>query len=591
MALLAVLAFLPALENGFVAWDDDRNFLENPRYRGLGLTQLRWMWTTFHMGHYIPLSWMTLGLDYTVWGMNPFGYHLTSVLLHAGAAVALYFVALRLFRSMAGPWRADPRGPALAAAGAALLFALHPLRVESVAWVTERRDVLSGLFFFLSLLGYLRAVDRVPPDRRRLGAALALFVCALLSKASAVVLPAVLLVLDVYPLRRLGGDRGWWGPVARTVYLEKLVFLVPAAAAAALAPVALGDLPQLGVAGKLAVSAWSWVFYLWKSVVPAGLSPLYPMPDEVHPFAGRFVLAYAAVIGIAVVVWRARRRMPGLAVAWLTYGVVLLPLLGVFQNGPQIAADRYTYLAGAVLGLLGAAGLAFLARPLALGAGAAIVVALGGLTWKQIGIWHDSERLWTRVIDQGAESELAYTNLGNELVRQGRVEEAIERFRQALAIKPGFAEAHAGWGTALARAGRPAEAIERYRLAVESWPGYARAHGNWGAALAQLGRLDEAIEHYRRALELDPSLADAAVNWGNALVRTGRFDEAIDRYRRALEFHPGLASAHANWGTALALQGKMPEAIEQYRRALALDPGDADTRELLARALRLESRK
>src|SRR3989454_383417 len=259
VALLTLTAFLPTLQNQFVSWDDDKNFLENPHYRGLGWTHLRWMWTT-HLGHYIPLTWMTLGLDYLLWGMNPLGYHLTNLLLHAANAVVFFFVVRRLLtRALPGP---SERGHALAVAAgvAALVFAIHPLRVESVAWATERRDVLSGLFYLLTILVYLRDRERGERGRGWYWLSVAVFVCALLSKSMVVNLPVVLMILDVYPLRRLGGAVGWWSERARRVYVEKIPFVLLAAAASAVVPIAqlLHDtmvfVVQLSGLGRLAVS-------------------------------------------------------------------------------------------------------------------------------------------------------------------------------------------------------------------------------------------------------------------------------------------------------------------------------------------------
>ncbi len=210
IALVTVVPFLPTLDNQFVNWDDDDNLVENPQYRGLGWTHLRWMWTTSHIGHYAPLTWMTFGLDYLFWGLKPVGYHLTNLLLHAANAAVFYLVASRILGSaLPGPRERGNVGLAAAAAFAALLFAIHPLRVESVAWATERRDVLSGLFYLLALLAYLRAGEQGERGRSGYWASVGLFVCALLSKSMAVSLPVVMLILDVYPLRRLGGARGW----------------------------------------------------------------------------------------------------------------------------------------------------------------------------------------------------------------------------------------------------------------------------------------------------------------------------------------------------------------------------------------------
>src|SRR5437867_5474282 len=454
IALVTFAAFLPTLRNQFVNWDDDENFLDNPHYRGLGWTQLRWMWTTFHLGHYIPLTWMTLGLDYRLWGMNPFGYHLTSLLLHAANAVVFFFVVHRIL-TLALP-RPSERGRALAVSAgfAALVFAIHPLRVESVAWVTERRDVLSGLFYWSAILMYLRACERGARGRGRYWAAVGLFAGALLSKSMVVNLPVVLLILDVYPLRRLGGVVGWWSEPARRIYVEKIPFVLLAAAASAIAVMAqssvhaAASLAQLSVPGRLAVSAYGLSFYLWKMVVPVNLSPLYELPPTVNPWAPPFFLSYGLVLAITAIILALRRRVPGLPAAWLAYIVVLLPVLGILQSGPQIAADRYTYLAGLGWAVLAGAGLLFCSRTLGrsktgtlttppiAGVAMCLVVGLGVLTWGQVRVWHDSQKLWTHALAINPKSPIAHNNRGTALADQGKLAEAIEHYRQALTMKP-----------------------------------------------------------------------------------------------------------------------------------------------------------
>src|SRR5438132_1663694 len=362
VALFTLTAFLPTLQNQFV-WDDDKNFLDNPRYRGLGWAHLRWMFTAFHQGHYIPLTWVTFGMDHLLWGMKPVGYHLTNLLLHAANAV-LFFSLVRRILTLALPSAAErDHALAVSAGFAALVFAIHPLRVESVAWVTERRDVLSGLFYLLTILEYLRACE---PEKRGhwwYWLSVVTFVCALLSKSMAASLPVVLLILDVYPLRRLGGAIGWWSEPARRVYVEKIPFVLLAAAASAIAFMAqfsaqtAASLAQLSVLGRLAVSAYGLSFYLGKLVVPVNLSPLYELPPTVHPGALPFILSYGLVLAITALVLVLRRRVPGLLATWLAYIVVLLPVLGIFQIGLQIAADRYTYLAGLGWAILAGAGL------------------------------------------------------------------------------------------------------------------------------------------------------------------------------------------------------------------------------------------
>jgi protein O-mannosyl-transferase len=594
VAALTILAFLPILGNGFVSWDDDRNFVENPQFRGLGPDQLHWMWTTFHMGHYVPLSWMTLGLDYTLWGMNPTGYHVTSLLIHAGNAVLVYFLARTILaRVERGQPVAAPRQnqlPLTVAAGfAALAFAVHPLRVESVAWATERRDVLSGLFYFSSILVYLRS--RISGESKRgYWTSLALFVCALLSKATSMSLPVVLLILNVYPLRRLGSDAHWIGAKARRVYLELVPFALLSAATALLSIIALHPPGQLGIAQKVAVSTYSLVFYLWKTVAPFGLAPLYEMPPHVNPLEPRLVASEIIVIGLAAFAWFARRRWPAMTTALLLFFVVTLPMLGVVQNGPQIAADRYTYHAAPAIAILaGAALLMLIERSTAVSVVTAsiLVVALSAATWQQSAVWRDSGTLWARVLEVDDNSSIAHSAMSNVLYRQNRVGEGVEQSERAVAIAPNYPEALNGLGVGLARQGHVPEAIENYARALAIKPAYDDAESNWGVALAQQGDLSDAIEHYRRAVEINPNNANAHVNWGNALVRLNRIDEAIPHYATAVNIRSDNVDAQHNWGVALARQKKFAEAITHFRAALSIDPEHAEARQYLELATRL----
>src|SRR3989475_745850 len=564
IALVTFVPFLPTLDNQFVNWDDDDNLLDNPHYRGLGWTYLRWMWTTSHLGHYAPLTWMTFGLDYLFWGLKPVGYHLSNLLLHATNAAVFYLVALRILGSaLPGPRERGNVGLAAAAAFAALLFAIHPLRVESVAWATERRAVLSRLFYLLTLLVYVRAGEQGERGRSGYWASVGLFVCALLSKSMAVSLPVVLQILDVYPLRRLGGARGWWGEPARRVYLEKIPFvlLTLAASAGAFIPQIEGrnmpTLDDLSVLGRLAVSAYGLRFYLWKTVFPVSLSPLYELRGQ-DPLAPSFLLSYGVVPAVTALALILRRRLPGLLAAWLAYVVILLPVLGIFQNGPQIAADRYTYLAGLGWALLASAVLlaSWRRRPfLVSGLAVFLLLGLGTLTWNQVRIWHDSERLWRHAVAIDPMSPTSQFSLGLALVRQGKLVEAVEHYEQALKITPDHVDARTNVGIALARQGKLAEAIEQYHRALQIKPDHADAHTNWGAALAQQGKLDEAIEHYRQALQIRPESADAHNHWGLALARQGKLVEAMKHYQQAVELRPSFTEAQSNLVNALQRLG------------------------------------
>src|SRR2546426_686408 len=575
VALVTFAAFLPALQNQFVSFDDDKNFLDNPHYRGLAWTHLRWMWTT-HLGHYIPLTWMTLGLDYLLWGMNPVGYHLTSLLLHAANAVAFFFVVRRILtRALPSP---SEHGYALAVSSgvAALVFAIHPLRVESVAWVTERRDVLSGLFYLVTILVYLRACERGARGRRWYWLSVAVFVCALLSKSMVVNLPVVLLILDVYPLRRLGGFVGWWSEPARRIYIEKIPFVLLAAAASAIAVMAqssvhaAASLAQLSLPGRLVVSAYGLGFYLWKMVVPVNLSPLYELPRTMDPVAPPFILSYALVLAITGIVLALRCPVPGLPAAWVAYVVVLLPVLGILQSGPQIAADRYTYLAGLGWASLAGAGLLSTWRrwpPFVLtGLAVVLLSGLGTLTWNQVEVWHDSEKLWTHALAIEPKTSMAQFGLGRVLADQGKPAEAIEHYRQALNIKPDHGAAHYNWGVVLGQQGKRAEAIEHYRLAVQMRANSADAHNNWGVVLGQQGRLADAVEHFQQALRLKPDFAEAHNNWGFALAQQGKRAEAIEHYRHALRLNPDNALAQSNLLNAIQRRDMGKEDSAQSRK-------------------------
>lgn len=599
IAAITFGAFAPALRASFVSWDDEKNFLSNPHYRGLSLEQLRWMWTTFHLGHYVPLSWMTLGADYELWGMDARGYHLTNLLLHALGAIVVYFLARRLLR-MAFRDTAGSTSQAIDAGAfvSALLFAVHPLRVESVAWVTERRDVLSGVFFFGSTLLYVRSCDDslALKRRREYWLAVALFVCALLSKATSMTLPAVLALLSVYPLGRFGGagSAGWRSAGARRVYVELLPFALLAAGAALLSIVALHPPAQLDVAQKIAVSAYGLAFYLGKTLLPIRLSPLYSMPLRVDPGHARFVVGYTVVLALAAAMWWGRRRFPGIVAALLAFIAVTLPMLGIVQNGPQIAADRYTYHAAPALAIIAGGAVVILwsrpVRQLASSATVAVIAVLSVLTWKQTAIWHDSLALWSRVLELDDDAPIAHSAYATLMLSAGRIDEATAHSERAVSLAPDYPEAHNNLGVALSRQGRYPDAVEQLQRALALEPKNDEAYNNLGVVTVLQGDVPHAIAYYRRSLELNPDNAGAEINLGNALVRLKQYAEAIPHYRQALIIRPDQSEAHLNWGVALAQQGALAEAVEHFRAALALDAGNSQARYYLERATELLAR-
>jgi protein O-mannosyl-transferase len=632
VAVIGMLAFLPGLHGEFLDWDDRENFLHNPHYRGLGAAQLHWMVTSARTGHWIPLTWLTFALDWQLWGMNPYGYHLTTLLLHGLAAALLYLVARRLLAAARPRWPdgALTRGAVLAA----LLFAVHPLRAESVAWITERRDVLAGVFFLAATLVYLGrwTPDGAPRPQERLRylVALVLFAGALGSKVMTVTLPAVLLILDVYPLRRLGpGAGGWLGRSARRVWVEKAPFVVLGAAAAAVAVAVnraqgnLTSVSEMGIAERLAISAYSLVFYPWKTLAPLGLSPMYELPYPLVPGDWPFPAAALAVLAITIAAAALARRWPALLAAWLAYVVMALPVAGLVQNGFQIAADRYSYLPCLPWALLTGAALVMLMGPAerprlvpaaAVGAG---LLVLAAMTWQQTKIWRDTETLWLRALSV-APSSVAHSNLGLTLARRGDTKGAIPHYheairlrpvfaeawnnlalaqaqqgdvagaesslREAVQLKPRFATAWSNLGMMRARQGRSGEAVAAYREALRLQPDHADAHGNLGATLDAQGQGEEALRHLREAARLRPDSANAQSNVGIFHARHGDLPGATRYFEETLRLRPDSPEAHNNLGLAFAQQGRLDAAAAHFREALRLRPGFRDAHLNLARA-------
>ena len=395
--------------------------------------------------------------------------------------------------------------------------------------------------------------------------------------------PAVLLLLDVYPLARVGGPHGWWNAATRRAYLELVPFAALSAATVVLSLVALHPPGQLGPGDKIVVSIYSLAFYVWKSIAPLGLSPLYEMPRHVDATQARFMASYVAIAALAVAAVLTRRSHPAITTALAAFAIISLPMLGVVQNGPQIAADRYTYHAAPALAMLAGAVILMRSR-LIPGIAAAAVVSLGVLTWNQSKVWRDSEQLWTRVLSLDPESSIGHSAMASLLFSQDKVDEGVEHSRRAVALAPAYAEAHNDLGVGFARQGHPADAIEEYHQALRLQPNYDEAHANLGVVLAQQGDLPGAMVEYRRAIELNPDNPNAHVDLGNVFVRLDRTADAIDEYRQALIIRHDHADARHNWGVALARQGRFADAIEQFQLALAINPGHAEAKQYLARA-------
>jgi tetratricopeptide (TPR) repeat protein len=486
------------------------------------------MFTTALSGHWIPVTWLTLGADYVVWGMHPLGYHLTSLLLHAANAVLLLLVARRLLAHALPD--APPHARDAGALAAALVWALHPLRVESVAWVTERRDVVCGAFALLTVLAYLRMTARAGPARRRwLGIALAAYAAALASKSIVIGLPIVLVLLDVYPLRR--GLRAWREKLGFVALagLGAALSLAAAAAAWSLTPLAARPL-----AVRLAEVPYALLFYVRQSVAPVGLTPLYELPLPGDPLAPRYVASAVLVLALGAGAARlARRGRPAPAVALGAYAALLAPVTGLVHIGAILVADRYSYLATAPLAILVGGAVAALARrpravaSLALGGALGVwLVVMATLTWNQTQVWRDTETLWRSAITADPACALCLSQLGSELGNRGRVAEAAGYFAEAVRLRPDHPPFRRNLALALLRAGRGAEAATHYRRLVEWFPDEVESLTRLGAALLQAGRAAEAAAPLERAVRAQPVEREARYHLARAYAELGRITDA-----------------------------------------------------------------
>jgi tetratricopeptide (TPR) repeat protein len=587
LLLVSGIIYGQTLEFGFLDYDDSL-FVDGSREVRAGLTgsSVVWAFTNGPMGEWYPLSMLSHMLDCELYGLNASGHHLTSVLLHAAAAIGLFFV----WRSMTGElWPS-----ALVAA----LFAIHPQHVESVAWVAERRDVLSGMFFVLTLAAYLGYVRR----NRTLGRYLLMavvFSMGLMSKAMLVTVPPLLLLLDYWPLGRFGRtadrapaalalprqDIGW-------LVIEKLPLLAIALADCAVTLATHAKTPRalsLAWPDRLSNAVVALVTYLCQFFYPVNLAVFYPIPTGGNPVwkvAG--AAALLAAVSLAATAWR--RRRPYLFVGWFWFLGMLVPVLGLVTVSKHAMADRYMYLPGIGLYVAVAWGAARLASGSLAGrwlvvTGTALAIAtLTVLATWQTSHWRDELALWTHARATTEENVETETNLACALSGVNRLDEAIEHYRQAAKWRTDASLLNS-LGTTLARQGKLDEATAEFRQALELDPAYAPAHANLGSALALRGESKEAAYHYLRAIELDSSFALPHFKLANLLLKAGKIDEAVAHFERVIALDPWHVAAHAGLAAAHAERGETDRAIAEYEAALALDPGYSSAQVALARTL------
>ncbi|HEX8943119.1 MAG TPA: tetratricopeptide repeat protein, partial [Gemmatimonadaceae bacterium] len=547
LVALNISVYASVWRSEFVRFDDPDYVTQNPHVTaGLTWQGFKWALTTGHAANWHPLTWLSHMLDVQLFGMNAGAHHAVNLVLHVLNTLLLFGV---LQRMTGATWRS-----ALVAA----LFAIHPLHVESVAWVSERKDVLSTFFWMLTLLAYGAYVRK--SGARRFALVLLLFALGLLAKPMVVTLPFVLLLLDVWPLRRIAlwadgqrmisaADRS----TAMRLVREKLP-LFGLAAASSIATVivqrrggAVGNLAAYPVPVRLENALVSYVAYIGKMVWPARLSAFYPYRESLSAWAaGAAFLLIVATIGVV----RGARRHLYLLVGWLWYLGTLTPVIGIIQVGLQSMADRYTYIPLVGLFIIVAWGAVDLAerwprQRAVVPAVAALVLAACAITARtQVATWRHSLSLWQHAVDVTTDNAYGQYNLGVVLVQAGRLDEGIARFREALRIDPNYSDVHIDLGNALNARGAADDALAEFATVVRLRPDYAEAHNAYGNLLRSRGRNADAIAQYREALRLDPSLASAHNELGNALTTDGRFADAMAEYAEAVRLAPGFAEAH-----------------------------------------------
>lgn len=589
LGLLTLAVYLPLLTHDFLGYDDQQYVTENPHVQaGLTWHGLAWAFQGSHASNWHPLTWLSHMLDCQLYGLKPAGHHLTSLLLHV-ANTLLLFLALQ--RMTGAVWRS-----VLVAA----LFAWHPLHVESVAWVAERKDVLSAFFWMLTLHGYLQYAAK--PGTARYLATLGLFALGLMSKPMIVTLPFVLLLLDFWPLRRTaparllanhkGAETSRFQPAPlKRLLAEKIPFLALTALACGVTLWAqqqgssIASTQQLPLSRRLPHALVAYAHYLTAMLVPRHLSVYYPYPTATpmtEIVAAGMLLAFVSFLAL-----RFARRWPHLPVGWFWYLGTLVPVIGLVQVGDQAWADRYGYLPliglfiPLVWGGFALAGDKIAARAIAIALGLALLTA----TSFQLRHWQNTQTLFEHATQVTRSNYLAATLLGSLRDKEGKLDEAMAFYALALRYKPDYSEAHFFLGHALEQQGKSAEAMAEYTAALRLNPQFEQAHILLGMGLARNQDYDAAAAHYQAALQTNPESAAAQNNLAKLLHTQGRLDEAIEHYTAALRIDPKLAQAHNNLGIVLLQKGRMAEGTAQLKEALQLNPDDLESQFNLAQAL------
>jgi tetratricopeptide (TPR) repeat protein len=578
LGLITIAVFWPSGRFDFLSLDDKVYVTANPRVqKGVTAAGLRWAFTNFDSGTWHPLTWISHMLDYELYGLWAGGHHLTNVLIHAATSVLLFLV----LNAMTGfLW-----GSGLVAT----LFALHPLHVESVAWVAERKDVLSGFFWVATMGAYYLYVKK--PGASRYLLVLACLALGLLSKPMLVTLPIVLLFMDYWPLRRHEKPTTLFDDPVRTypffrhtcsrLTVEKIPLFVLSLAAGVLALIGqqrIGAIQTMEVfpfRERFTNAIVSYVWYIWKTILPLDLAVYYPHAGM--PPSWKWMGALVILIAVTASVLRWACTCPYLLVGWLWYMVTLLPVIGFVQIGAQAMADRYTYIP--LIGLFimvvwrayDAAGERKYSRTALAVFFPVVIIALMLSTANQLNYWRDSRTLYGHALAVTEDNYLVHNNLGNELAGAGDMDEALAHYLEAVRIYPDYADGHYNLANAFARIGQDDQAVYHYLEAIRIKPDHDKAHNNLGITLARQGNLDKAMEYFSETLRVNPDASDARYNLGSALASQGKYNDAIAHFTEILRQNPGATQARVRLGKAYWLSGDREKALKEYESIRAHD--------------------
>lgn len=578
LAAITWAVFDQTLWHPFVNFDDQIYVSENARVlRGLSFSNIGWAFTHSVGDNWHPLTVISHMLDCQVFGANAGGHHFTNVLLHTVAVLLCFGVVRRLTGTF---WRS---------AIVAALFAIHPLHVESVAWVAERKDVLSAVFFFLTLGSY--GWYREQPSAGRYIVVVVTFALGLMTKPMLVTVPFVLLLIDYWPLGRFN-QRG--RKVLRTVILEKVPLLClsigSCIATLLVQQRAIVPVDQLSIGERASNAALAVATYLWQSVWPTKLTVFYPLPQDGVALA-HVTFSVLMIVAISAGVILLRKTQPYLVTGWCWFVGMLVPVLGLVQVGVQAHADRYTYLPHvglyiAIVWLTAAIPLTARRRELIFGCVTTIVLA--GLifrAWTQTTYWRDSRTLWTHALAVTANNDTAQLGLSDLSFAEGKIDDAVLYARQALSIRPANSDANIALALGLTRKGETREALQHFEAVERRSPHRPRLHYNMGTLFLDHGEVDRAISEFEKEISIYPEMIEAQNNLGTALMRKGQFDEALSHFERTAAQDPTRPKLHANIAMAWLQKGEPDKAIQEFEKELRRQPFDAQTQNDLGAAL------